>query len=112
PAALNREFNVLQVAAFGSIHREASCPPCAPSTMTNCGFLAASELASDTNLENSIVVFDMPTEIRTILPRARSREPVLFSGSIWLIATSTAAFKCAAGGLLLPFGYSPADTPL
>src|SRR5439155_17344837 len=82
PAAAKRELTVLQVWAVGLTHADASCPLCAPSTITKRGFLVGSALAIVTNRENSIVVFDMPTEIMTILPLTGSYSPNAFSGRI------------------------------
>src|SRR6187431_2684775 len=75
PAFDSRLLTVVHVAAPGLSHAVASWPPCAPSTMMSCGFFAGSVSARALKLPvpalaNSCVVFDMPTEIMTILPAA------------------------------------------
>ena len=56
--------------------------------------------AINLNAENSIVVFEMPMEIRTILPSLASR-PAASRGTTFLAAAVAAAW-CAGGGVLWP----------
>src|SRR5947208_1429603 len=68
PAAASRVSIVDQTALLGSAHASAACPPCAQSTSTSAGSLPVCAFAIGTNVENSCVVFDIPTETNTYFP--------------------------------------------
>src|SRR5215510_6357519 len=60
--------------------------------------------------QNSCVVFDIPSESRTILPLALGAPEVSSATTAW--ARDCPAVACAVGSTLPPAGYKPPTNPL
>src|SRR5258707_10443174 len=104
-----------QLAEEGLVQVMASWPPNAPSTITSCGFLDGSWSArylkalvmlcvTLSPLAHSCVVFDTPSESRTIFPLFVSVLPEALNGTMSLVAIRRPADSCAGGLVFAPFG--------
>src|SRR5256884_4028431 len=108
-------MTIAKLPEAGLVHVMPSWPQNAPSTITSCGFLDGSRSTRYLNalvmlcvtlspLAHSCVVFDTPSESRTIFPLFVSVLPDALSGTISFVAIRKPADSCAGGRVFAPFG--------